>query len=746
MTASPSCPKRAMLVGALFLCAALSAAPPATAQTPMVLPRLDGLITLDGQVTEPAWQEIEPLPMTMYQPTYEGGVQERTEIRVAYDDKYLYVSGRLYDSNPEGIRANSLYRDRYSGDDTFAIVLDTFNDNENALWFFTTPTGVRFDFAVSNDAEGGLGGAVNDNWDTFWSAEATLTDEGWFAEMRIPLSSLGFQSDEDQVTMGMSTYRYIARRNERYVFPSIPPNWGLGFAKPSQTRDVVLNNVESQRPVYVTPYVLGGVEQEAQRASDGYRQQRDLTRELGGDLKYNLTNNLTLDLTANTDFAQVEADPQRVNLTRFSLFFPEKRRFFQERSSTFAFNTGGNDRLFNSRRIGLVDGRPVRIWGGARLVGRVGDWDVGILNMQTAEDDALGVPSENFGVARVRRRIFNETSYAGGIVTSRVGADGSYNVAYGLDGVVRLVGDEYLTIKGAQTVDRALVENGGFDPGASTLGLVRWERRRTEGLYYQGTVTRAGAEYRPDMGFITRRDFTKLGGRVAYGWFLSGVSSLRKVTPEASGTVALRNADGTVQSAEVEHEWNAEFDAGRTLEAEGRLRIEDLRDPLSFPENTSVPAGRYRFASAGLRHDPPEGQLLRVRGRTSLGTFFDGWRWRAEASPTWNPSRHLELGGTYQANLVRFPDRDQRFVAHVARTRVRVALNKRISTNAFLQYNSAADLATADVRFRYNFGQGNDLWIVYNEGFNLDRDRRAPPLPRTDARSVLLKLNYTFKM
>ncbi|PSQ66341.1 MAG: hypothetical protein BRD32_02840 [Bacteroidetes bacterium QH_2_64_74] len=286
MTASPSCPKRAMLVGALFLCAALSAAPPATAQTPMVLPRIDGPITVDGQVTEPAWQEIEPLPMTMYQPTYEGSVQERTEIRVAYDDKYLYVSGRLYDSNPEGIRANSLYRDRYSGDDTFAIVLDTFNDNENALWFFTTPTGVRFDFAVSNDAEGGFGGAVNDNWDTFWSAEATLTDEGWFAEMRIPLSSLGFQSDEDQVTMGMSTYRYIARRNERYVFPSIPPNWGLGFAKPSQARDVVLNNVESQRPVYVTPYVLGGVEQEAQRASDGYRQQRDLTRELGGDLKY----------------------------------------------------------------------------------------------------------------------------------------------------------------------------------------------------------------------------------------------------------------------------------------------------------------------------------------------------------------------------------------------------------------------------------------------------------------------------
>jgi hypothetical protein len=205
------------------------------------------------------------------------------------------VAGRFYDSNPDAIRANSLYRDRYSGDDTFAIILDTFNDHENALWLFTTPTGVRFDMAVSNDAEGGFGSTVNSNWDTFWSAEAVQTDEGWFAEMRIPLSSLGFQSDDDRVTMGMSTYRYIARRNERYTFPNIPPNWGLGFAKPSQTRDVVLRNVESERPVYVTPYVLGGVDRQAGLTDDGtaYDHTQSITQEIGGDLRYNVTNNLT---------------------------------------------------------------------------------------------------------------------------------------------------------------------------------------------------------------------------------------------------------------------------------------------------------------------------------------------------------------------------------------------------------------------------------------------------------------------
>jgi hypothetical protein len=735
-----------------WLCTALLVligvgAPPAAGQAPLDLPRLDGPITLDGRSTEPAWDDVEPLPLTMYQPTHEGGIRERTEIRIAYDDEYLYVAGRLYDANPDAIRANSLYRDRYSGDDTFAVILDTFNDDENALWFFTTPTGVRFDMAVSNDAEGGFGQTVNSNWDTFWSAEAVQTDEGWFAEMRIPLSSLGFQADDDRVTMGLSTYRYIARRNERYVFPNIPPNWSLGFAKPSQMRTVVLRNVESERPVYVTPYVLGGVDRQARLRDDGtaYRHAQDVTREIGGDLRYNVTNNLTLDLTANTDFAQVEADPQRVNLTRFSLFFPEKRRFFQERASTFAFNTGGNDRLFNSRRIGLVDGEPVRIYGGARLVGRVDDWDVGVLNMQTAAAEDRGVPSENFGVARVRRRVFNRTSYAGGIVTTRLGRDGSYNVGYGLDGVFRLVGDEYLTVKGAQTVDHALVRTDGFDPGASTLGLLRWERRRTDGLHYQGTVTRAGADYRPDVGFITRRDFTELEGRMAYGWFPPDAASLRKVTPEASGALALRNEDGSVQSASVEHEWGVEFNDGREVEAEAELRVEDLRNPLSFPEATTVPAGRYTFGNVALSHQPPEGQLLRTEASTSVGPFFDGWRWQGEVSPTWNPSAHLELGGTYQANLVRFPDRDDRFVAHVARARVRVALNAKVSTNAFLQYNSAASLATADVRFRYNFGQGNDLWIVYNERLNRDRMRTTPVLPRTDARSLLVKYTYTFQ-
>jgi len=716
----------------------------AQSPSPRSLSRLNGPVQVDGRITEPAWQDIEPLPMTMYQPTYQGEMSERTDIRVAYDDTHLYVAGRLLVSDRSDLRANSLYRDRYSGDDTFAIIIDPFNDNENALWFFTTPTGVRVDLAVSNDAEGGFGGAVNSNWDTFWTSAATQTDRGWFAEMRIPLSSLGFQSDGDQVEMGLIVYRFLAKGNRRHIYPSIPPDWNLGFAKPSQARDVALHNVDVEQPLYVTPYALAGADVTTE-SGDADRQRRSLVHEVGGDLRYNLSPNLTLDLTANTDFAQVEADPQRVNLTRFSLFFPEKRRFFQERASTFEFNTGGNDRLFNSRRIGLVDGEPVRIWGGARLVGRVGAWDLGVLNMQTAADEGLDVPSENFGVARLRRRAFNETSYVGGILTSRVGMDGTYNVAYGLDGVIRVVGDEYLTVKGAQTVDHALVRSDALDPADATLGLVRWERRRSDGLHYQTTLTRAGADYRPDVGFITRRDFTELGGDVAYGHFPEGTSLFRRITPRLSGTIALRNEDGSAESMRLEHAWEWAFAAGQTLRPSVEVRMEDLRSPLDFPENTTVPAARYTFGSAGLQFGPSDGSLLRMNAGASVGSFFDGWRVQGTLSPTWNPSMHLELGGTYEVNAVRFPNPRADFVTHVARLRALVAVNKEISVDTFLQYNSVAEAATADLRFRYNAGEGKDLWIVYDEAFALGESRRTTRLS-TQARSLRIKLTYTFTL
>lgn len=713
-----------------------------SAQTPVALQRIAGPITLDGRSDEPAWQAVEPLPLTLLRPVFRGTPTERTTMRVAYDEEHLYVAGEFYDSTPSGIRANSLYRDRYSNDDLLTVVLDPFNDNENALFFYITPAGVRIDAAVANDAIGSFRQIANFNWNTFWNAETIQNDDGWFVEARIPFSSIGFQSDGGSIVMGLIMYRFIARTNEVIGFPAIPPEW-LWY-QPSQGQDVLLDDVHSSRPIYVSPYVLGGMAQTPLQNTDGtaYHLDENFTQDIGLDVKYNINPNLTLDLTINTDFAQVEADDQQINLTRLSLFFPEKRPFFQERSSLLEFQTGFRDRLFHSRRIGLsARGEPIPILGGLRMVGRLGAWDVGMLTMQTARHQ--GIPSENFGVARLRRRVLNPYSYAGGIVTSRIDEEGQENVVYGLDGLIRITGNEYLTLQWGQTVAD---HRASFDFSRASMARVRWERRSQQDLSYFGDLTWYGTAFRPELGFIARRAFTQLSGEVAYGWLQSDASPLRIITPTLSAVLVLRNEDGTVESGDLEAAWPFTWKSGSSITPSLEFVVEDFREPLALPEGAEVPPGTYSFQQANVSYGPPFGPLLRTSLGVGIGTFYDGWSAELSASPTWNVSRFLELGGNYRATFVHFPDRDVSFSTHVGGLRVQAALNKQVSLNSFLQYNSAFDAVSANVRFRYNFREGNDLWIVYNEGLDLDRDRVTPILPLTSDRTVLLKYTHTFAL
>ncbi|MFQ5571113.1 MAG: DUF5916 domain-containing protein [Rhodothermales bacterium] len=717
------------------------------AQDALVLSRLTEPIELDGLSNETAWQDIEPFPLTMNLPSFGGEHTERTEIRIAFDDDYLYAAGRFYDSNPSGIRGNSLSRDRASdSDDFFAVILDTFNDNENALAFMTTPAGIRIDQAVYNDAEfDGDNMPVNESWNTFWDVATVTTEEGWFAEVRIPFSSLRFQDVDGRVVMGLMTWRWIARKSEGHTFPEAPPKWFLSHIKPSIMQDVVLEGIYGQKPIYVTPYALGGLNQttELNTAETAYDRHDDPTEDIGLDVKYSLTSNLTLDVTANTDFAQVEADDQQVNLTRFSLFFPEKRQFFQERSSVFDFNTGGQTRLFYSRRIGLSEDGPVRIFGGARLVGRIGRWDVGFMDMQTARLDTI--PSENFGVLRLRRQVFNENSYAGGMVTSRIGTDGSYAFSYGLDGVVRVLQDDYVTFSLAHTFDDVMVNAGDVSPVRSGLFRARWERRSSQGLGYLMEAKSSGADFDPSMGFALRTDVTRLEGQVSYSLLPGEQSPFFKHMLAFEGSSYLRHEDGSLESAELGPFYVLSFRSGAFMFVSPKVLFEDLSESFELSDDTLVPAGSHTFFSTTLFYQPPP-NLFRTGLFVDGGTFYDGWRITAGLSPTWTLSRYLELSGEYQLNRVGFPDRDQRFSADIFRLRAKAALNNHLSAGVFAQYNSASDAVILNVRLRYNFREGNDLYIVYNEAFNTDRHAADPHLPFTDTRTILVKYTYTLAL
>ncbi len=724
-------PGAASLFALLALVAPLASQQPA----PLELPRLPAPVDVDGTPNEATWQQIAPLPLTMYAPVFRGTPTQRSEIRVAYDDEHLYVAGWFYDSDPSGVRVNSLYRDRWNGDDALAIYVDAFNDNQTAKWFGTTPAGMRFDQLVTED-----GATLNASWDGFWTSRTSITDEGWFAEVRIPFSTLGFRTGPDgTVVMGLTVTRLVSRSEERVTFPAIDP--AFEFRRPSVAQDVVLRDVRTRTPLYVTPYGLTG---RARRAVEvdpsGFRTDHATSSEIGVDVRYPLSSRLTLDLTANTDFAQVEADNQQVNLDRFPLFFPERRRFFQEGSGIFDFTMGGESRLFHSRLIGLTpDFTPLPVIGGARLVGRVGAWDVELLDMQTEAQDEF--PSENFGVLRLRRSVLNPWSTAGVMMTSRVGG-GRRNVALGADGVFRVHGDEYLTLRWAGTIDDS--DADGVTLAERSLLYGKYERRTGRGLAYIISVTHAGPDFRPELGFLPRTDYTT--ANVHGNWFIFADedSRFRRIFPGALAFSTFRNSDGVLESGTYAFwvQWETKAGSGGWLEP--KWFHEDVLAPFPIGD-AIIPAGRYDFADFQVFLHMPSGAKLRASLDARAGTYFDGTRAQAIFSPTWNLSRHLELGADYQLSLLRFPDRDQSTDIHLTRLRIRAALDARLSANALVQHSSTSDRLDVNFRLRYAFAEGTDLWLVYNEGLDTERSRDliGMPSPRSLARSFILKYTHT---
>jgi hypothetical protein len=719
---------------AFGLCVTLST--PATAQEPLpAVPRLPGPVVLDGRIEEPAWDGIEPVRLVAHVPRHGGEPDEPTEVRIAHDGTHLYVAARMYDSDPDGIQHLSLRRNYIQLTDWIVIVLDTFDDRETAVVFATTPTGLRTDAEIIDDAQGSL----NWSWDSYWDVAVHQDADGWSAEFRIPFSSLGFQSEEGRAVMGVSFWRSVGRTREISTWPDRPPRWGFNSVfKPSRTARLALEGAEGGRPVHFVPYLLAGGDRvfHLDEAGAAYSPVDSRTAEAGADLRYRLSSNLNLDLTMNPDFAQVEADEQEINLTRFSLFFPERRRFFQERSSAFDFSLGGSDRLFHSRRIGMVDGAPVRIWGGGRIVGRVGEWDVAALNMQTA--DAEPAHGENFGVLRLRRRVLNQESYAGGILTTRIGDDGARNVVYGLDANLRLFDQDYLTINWAQTLD------GGVLPGS--FARARWERRGTEGFGYALDLSRAGAEFDPGIGFLLRSDYARFGERLYYGWRPGEGSPIFRHTVALKGTAYRRNADGSIESAEAGAELATETLTGHTLTLGGTGSHEDLPVAFQLGPDLEIPAGKYRFVGARVSYGMPTSWPVRVTANLEAGSFFDGRRLSLALAPTWRQSRHLELGGRYTFDRVTFTARDARLDAHIARVRAEVMASLQLSAATFVQYNSGASGVTANVRVRYNPGEGRDLYLVYNHSFHTDRHRLEPFLPRTDRATLLVKYSHAMDL
>jgi hypothetical protein len=707
------------------------------------IPRLSEPIEFDGKIGESEWTSIDTLALVSHWPSFSQKANSRTLLRVAYDDKFFYFSAKCYD-NPSMIQGPYFERDMWEmTQDQIAIMLDTYNDNENGLIFVVSPTGSRVDVTMKNDAQGEE--PIDLSWNSFWEAKVSESTDGWMMEARIPFSSLRFQVKDEKVTMGFIAYRYIARERQMDIYPSVPPDWGFwSFLKPSKAADVSFTGIRNKRPWFTSPYVLAGAgyHHNFEEGEPYYEKVSDNRLTAGLDVQHALTDNMNLDITVNTDFAQVEADDQVVNLTRFSLFFPEKRRFFLERSSIMEFGFENNNRLFYSRRIGLINGRNVPLLGGARLVGRINNYDVGMMVLQSGEK--YGFPSENFGVLRLRRKISKNNSYVGGILTSRTDFNGNTNLAYGVDGIINLFKNDYLKVNLARS-DHSLdtMEYSGFLNDRKRI-YIMWENRAQVGLNYSLSYSQVDKNYVPGLGFEERNSYKAFGDRVSYGWFPSKESKFRYLRFDVNAKGYFPINANRVESFQVAPSFYMEWPKYNSIQ----ITYSNFHDnpPAAFKlsDDIEISPGSYVNRDVNVTYQSPPVDFLSAVFSATAGSFYGGERFSAAIEPNYIISKYLTLSGFFEYNRINFKDNED-LISYVGRLKIATSLNVKLSVNAFVQMNSLSEVTAINFRLRYNSKDGNDFYFVYNESLN-NKGHNDPTMPFSDFRAFIVKYIYTFHL
>jgi hypothetical protein len=722
-------------------------------QRSLLIQKASSVPKFDGILDDAAWEGVESIRLNSLNPAAGLPPFQETEVRIIYTERDLFVGAWLYDKEPGKIRATSKMRDDLGlTNDWFAIAMDTYLDKENAMFFATNPAGLRTDAQFFNDGQGSF--PMLSSWNTFWDVITSKDDKGWYVEMQIPLSSLRYQKTGNSVLMGLMVCRYTSRKQEWDIFPPISNEWGFwSFAKASQYQLIEFKGIETVNPLYFAPYLLGGIQQisKLNEAGDGYKSENTWAKNAGMDVKWGLSKNLTLDLTVNTDFAQVEADDQQVNLTRFSLFYPENRQFFVERAPIFEVNFFGNGQLFYSRRIGLYNGMAVPVWGGARLTGRVGDWDIGVMSLQTGflKDQETGeeiLPTLNNSVVRLRRKIgINSNSYIGGMSTLKLDLSGNYNWNYALDAIINTFKNDYLNVIWTQTLDSDDKTNPLTLKTANFM--VDYRRRAQDGLSYDFSFARSGERFNPELGFQYRQDYTNVSAAGGYGWDLATKPGfINKQIINLSADAYFRNDDGQLETLTFTPYYDLINKKQHEFIIQGNFITENLRDTFYLSSKVYVPAGNFHFFNGNFIYYTPPWEYLTGGGSIRVGQYYDGTIGTIALSPSLRYAASWIIGLTYQYNRINFPQRDQFFNAHLARFKVTYMFSTKWSIYSYIQYNSLIDGVLWNAKLRYNPREGVDLYLVYNDYLNTNRQDSEPPLPFSLQRTLLVKFTYTFRV
>ncbi len=652
---------------------------------------------IDGQLDETIWEGACGISDFYQKEPLEGQqATEPTRVCIAYDQANLYVGVELQDSEPDRIRASQLQRDStLEGDDTFTVILDTFHDHRNAFLFRVNPLGTRFDALIRNESD-----RVSSEWDEQWTEASVITGNGWTAEYSIPFKILRFSAAAEQ-TWGINFERVIKRKNE-FVYWS---GWNRNFQfnHVSQAGHLEgLSEITQEERLRIRPYVVAGLKRLAADRSNGTQKVWDVGID---DLKFALTSNLTADLAFNPDFGQVEVDAQQVNLTRFSLFFQEKRQFFIEGADSLKMRVSFLHfgppplELFYSRRIGLSEsGQPISIVGGGKLTGKVGGFDLGVLNVQT--DDYQQQPGENFMVARVRKEILGR-SYIGTIFTNRQ-SQGDANRLAGVD--ANFVLKDHLTL-------------GGLFAKSSSTGISGKQTARQLGVLWQDALISAGVNYididpdfDPGIGFARRRD--RMIGARFYVRPRPGGDLIRnfEFNPDF---VYFHDDANVLKSRTTRLQLAAVFQSGDRLQFNLRNDLERLSREFQIGPGVTLPVGTYQWNAASLSFRSFNGRSFAGSAGVDIGNFYNGTKRSLNLDSNIRPNENINFIPSYRFNAIDL--REGAFNTHLVGIRANVSFTNNLLTSAFLQYNSSGDLAALQLRFNYIFRTIDNFHIVYNE-------------------------------
>ena len=689
--------------------------------------------TVDGNIiSDPSWEKIKPLTkLSQAKPFYGSPASEKTEIRIAFTNKTLFVGVICFDKEPEKIVVSDSRRDsNLNDDDSFLFILDTYNDQQNGFLFGTNSIGVEYDAQIDNEGEGnmqqgGVIGGTNLNWDASWEVKTETGDYGWSAEFAIPLRTLRFGKGKDK-TWGINFQRNISKNSEVAYWAQLPIAFEI--KRLSLAGKMKKINLKNPKNLKIFPYAL------TQSINDNSNDSKSNNQEYGLDIKYSLTPGLTLDMTYNTDFAQVEVDEQQVNLDRFNLFFPEKRAFFLENAGQFSVGSPGEVDLFFSRRIGLGDdGSVVPIIGGSRISGKIGQTNIGLLNMYTDEVQSEGIGKNNFTVARVNHDFAKSRSSIGGIYINKseqnslLGSNGnSYNRVAAIDGKWGLGKKGQIT----GFLSKSSSPNiSSKDHALNLKAEYAWDGWRIHGAY-----TEVGEGFNPEVGFLLRDAFKKPEFLIFKQWRPKNTGKFLEVRPHIYGHRYLNFNNDLISSyLHVDNHWV--WKSGFEIHTGVNFKTEGVLNDFSI-SGVNIPVGEYNHEEFQLIVYTNKNNQVYYSTRTVVGGYYGGERFSSRNTINFRVGNRFNSALTVNYNKLKF--QNGTIDALITGGKFTYSFTPRIFLQSLIQYNNISNITSVNTRFGWLKNANTGLFVV----LNLIEDEEF--IDRTNNQVITIKYNYQF--